>query len=174
MIGNDAHERWLRRQFFSRSWGLQIVIIFFGFLLISATGVAAASSNDNVHYDEVQTNDNELRKKDILVDMKEPSSFHSSASPDHAIGDRDNDEVDIYFRRMETPISSVQMHAQVFTVKLAFRMLYVDQDTADLLSKGRQSDPIVHRLCSAVNMQVSCVEVETNIIADSCWVLTMT
>ena len=171
MIGNDAHERWLRRQFFSRPWGLhQIVIIFFGFLLISATrtctGVAAASSNDNVHYDEVQTNDNELHKKNTLVDVKEPLSFHSSASPGHTIGDGDNDEVDIYFRRMETPISSVQMHAQVFTVKLAFRMLYVDQDTADLLSKGRQSDPIVHRLCSAVNMQVSCVEVETTVIAD--------
>ena len=168
MIGNDAHERWLRRQFFSRPWGLQIVIIFFGFLLISATctGVAAASSHDNVHYDEVQTNDNGLHKKNTLVDMKEPSSFHSSASPGHTIGDGDNDEVDIYFRRMETPISSVQMHAQVFTVKLAFRMIYVDQDTADLLSKGRQSDPIVHRLCSAVNMQVSCVEVETTVIAD--------
>ena len=145
-----------RRQCSSRSSVLhQITVIVSAFLLILTTVAASLGGDGNnapyVH-DEFQNNDNRLFQQDSLVDMKE--SFRTAASFTQSTtgttGDLD-DDVNVYFRRTQTAISSVQ----VFTVKLAFRMLYLDKATADVLNKGRQSDPIVHRLCSAVNIQVS-------------------
>ena len=133
----------------------QINVVVSAFLLILTTVAASLGGDGNnapyVH-DEFQNNDNRLFQQDSLVDMKE--SFRTAASFTQSTtgttGDLD-DDVNVYFRRTQTAISSVQ----VFTVKLAFRMLYLDRATADVLSKRRQSDPIVHRLCSAVNIQVS-------------------
>jgi hypothetical protein len=54
-------------------------------------------------------------------------------------------------RQLQTAISSVQ----TFRVKLALILQYIDQDSADILDQGESSNPMVHRLCSAVNLQVS-------------------
>ena len=156
MISMNTRERRRRRQrqCSSRSSVLhQINVVVSAFLLILTT-VAASLGGDNAPYvyDEFQNNDNRLLQQDSLVDMKEPfrTAASSTQSTTGTTGDLD-DDVNVYFRRTQTVISSVQ----VFTVKLAFRMLYLDRATADALSKRRQSDPIVHRLCSAVNIQVS-------------------
>ena len=153
MISINTYERRRRRQrqCSSRSSVLhQITVIVTAFLLMLTT-VAASLGGDgnNAPYDEFQNNDNGLLQQISLFDMKEP--FRTAASSTQSTGttgDQD-DDVNVYFRRTQT--SSVQ----VFTVKLAFRMLYMDKATANVLSKGQQSDPIVHRLCSAVNIQVS-------------------
>eukprot|EP00562_Extubocellulus_spinifer_P013250 CAMPEP_0178553998 /NCGR_PEP_ID=MMETSP0697-20121206/8105_1 /TAXON_ID=265572 /ORGANISM="Extubocellulus spinifer, Strain CCMP396" /LENGTH=1084 /DNA_ID=CAMNT_0020186931 /DNA_START=138 /DNA_END=3392 /DNA_ORIENTATION=+ len=48
-----------------------------------------------------------------------------------------------------TAISSVQ----TFRVKLALILQYIDQESADILDQGESSNPLVHRLCSAVKIQ---------------------
>ena len=156
MISMNIRERRRQRQCSSRSSVFhQITVVVSAFLLILTT-VAASLGGDGYNapyvYDEFQNNDNRLLQQDSLVDMKEPfrTAASSTQSTTGTTGDLD-DDVNVYFRRTQTAISSVQ----VFTVKLAFRMLYLDKATADVLSEGRQSDPIVHRLCSAVNIQVS-------------------
>ena len=147
--------RWRQRQCSSRSSVLhQITLILSAFLLILTTVEASLGGDrNNAPHDAFQNNDNEPQQQDSLINVKEP--FRTGASSTQSTGtgttgDQD-DDVHVYFRRTQTAISSVQ----VFTVKLAFRMLYLDKATADVLNKGRQSDPIVHRLCSAVNIQVS-------------------
>ena len=155
IISINTHERRRRRQrqCSSRSSVLQqITVIVSAFLLILTT-VEASLGGDrkNAPHDAFPNNGNGLQQQDSLIDVKEP--FRTAASSTQSTGttgDQD-DDVNVYFRRMQTAISSVQ----VFTLKLAFRMLYLDKATTDVLSKGRQSDPIVHRLCSAVNIQVS-------------------
>lgn len=155
MISINTHERWGRRQRHSSSRSSilhQITLILSAFLLMLTIVEASLEADRNIApHDEFQNNDNGLHQQDSLIDVKEP--FRTGASSTQSTGttgDQD-DDVNVYFRRTQTAISSVQ----VFTVKLAFRMLYLDKATADVLSKGRQSDPIVHRLCSAVNLQVS-------------------
>ena len=155
MISMNIRERRRRRQrqCSSRSSVLhQITLILSAFLLILTTVEASLGGDrNNAPHDAFQNNDNELHQQDSLIDVKEP--FRTGASSTLSTGTTGNqdDDVHVYFRRTQTAISSVQ----VFTVKLAFRMLYLDKATADVLNKGRQSDPIVHRLCSAVNIQVS-------------------
>ena len=155
MISMNTRERRRRRQrqCSSRSSVLhQITLILSAFLLILTTVEASLGGDrNNAPPDAFQNNDNELQQQDSLINVKEP--FRTGASSTQSTGTTggQDDDVHVYFRRTQTAISSVQ----VFTVKLAFRMLYLDKATADVLSKGRQSDPIVHRLCSAVNIQVS-------------------
>ena len=156
MSHETIYERWRRRrQSFSRSSGLHhmhIVIIFVSLLLlplISTTLAIEATSlrgeGDNSYYERSQNNGDKLSRSFHLIGVEESPT----ATSGHAT--RDHDDVNIYFRRTQAPTSSVQK----FSVKLVFQMLYVDEATADVLSKGRQSDSIVHRLCSAVNIQVS-------------------
>ena len=156
MVGEKSSEQWRLQRRYPRVSGRLFhhnVAVVFGFLLqLFATSVVidAASlrgGEDKSHYKKLH---NDQSKQSIVSVNEEGPSLLSTALTGHTSGDQE-DIVDVYFRRTQTAIPTLQ----IFRVKLAFRMLYVDEATSDALSNGSQKDPVVHRLCSAVNMQVS-------------------
>lgn len=156
MIDEKSSEQWRLQRRYPRVSGRLFhhkIAVIFGFLLqLIATSVVIEAASlrggeDKSHYEKVHNG--QSMQNLVSIDEEGPSLL-SAALTGHTSGDQE-DHVDVYFRRTQTAIPTLQ----VFRVKLAFRMLYVDVATSDALSNGRQKDPVVHRLCSAVNMQVS-------------------
>lgn len=155
MVGEKSSEQWRLQRRYPRVSGRLFhrnVAVVFGFLLqLIATSVvieaASLRGEDKSHYEKVH---NDQSRQNLVSINDEGPSLLSTALTGHTSGDQE-DHVDVYFRRTQTAIPTLQ----IFKVKLAFRMLYVDEATSDALSNGSQKDPVVHRLCSAVNVQVS-------------------